>query len=223
MKHILLIEDDIELATLIRSYLSKHNFRILHLNSAYGLESITLNTIDLILCDINLPGKDGFRVLSELKQYYQRPVVMLTARGDDKDHIKGLQFGAEDYLIKPIAPQLLLAKLNNILKQQVTTIDEHIPNIKLDRSLGEVRVGEQSLSLTPSEFHLFAIFYQHLEQLITRDELFTYCVGREYDGLARTIDGRIVRLRKKLESLSSEVLQLKTVWGKGYLLTHANH
>ncbi len=221
MKTILLIEDDIELAHLICSFLGKHQYHVLHLNNANGLGSITLNTIDLILCDINLPGKDGFSVLSEVRETFDGPIVMLTARSDDKDHIKGLHLGADDYLIKPIAPKLLLARISKLLDNPNTYSPTEIPfNLILDKSKNLLKINEQSLSLTQSEFILLSTLYKHCEQVISRDELFTQCVGRDYDGLARTIDGRIVRLRKKLESLNPETLQLKTVWGKGYLLTH---
>ena len=221
MKNILLIEDDIELAQLVSSYLSKHHFRVLHLNNANGLGSITLHTIDLILCDINLPGKDGFTVLNEIRDRFEGPIVMLTARSDDNDHIKGLHLGANDYLIKPIAPKLLLARVSKLLGSVTPYSPTIVPyQVALDKSQNRLLVDSQTLSLTPSEFRLFSLFYQHYQQVISRDELFAHCVGRDYDGLARTIDGRIVRLRKKLESLSPEILQLKTVWGKGYLLTH---
>lgn len=221
MKTILLIEDDSELAHLICNFLDKHEYHVLYLNNANGLGSITLNTIDLVLCDINLPGKDGFSVLAEIRGTFSGPIVMLTARSEDSDHIKGLHLGADDYLIKPIAPKLLLARISKLLRNTQIKEPINIPfNLILDKAQNELRIDDQTLLLTPSEFQLFSILHQHYEQVISRDELFTQCIGRDYDGLARTIDGRIVRLRKKLESLSPEKLQLKTVWSKGYLLTH---
>ncbi|WP_298444014.1 response regulator transcription factor [uncultured Ferrimonas sp.] len=216
MNRILLIEDDLELAQLVSHFLGKNGYQVSHLANGNRLSSLlAAQQFQLILCDVNLPGRDGFALLEQLRHQFEGPILMLTARGDEQDHIRGLQLGADDYLIKPISTALLLARLRR-----------HLPSepclplaLKLQPQNQDACLGTHPLALTPTEYSLLALFVQHFEQVLSREYLFENSVGREYDGMARTIDGRIVRLRKKLEQVPRSPLQLKTVWGQGYRLS----
>ncbi|MBY6186386.1 response regulator transcription factor [Marinobacter hydrocarbonoclasticus] len=221
--NLLLIEDDRELALLICQYLEKHDYRVVHLNHGNRLDGLPPSThFDLVICDLMLPGLDGYQVIEKLRQNFTGPILMMTARGEEHEQIRGLEVGASDYLVKPVSPSLLLARIrahlrqsqNNALAEPANLVD----GLTLDVATRSARLQGENLHLTPAEFALLQLFATHFRQLLTREYLFTHGIGRAYDGMTRTIDGRITRLRRKLEGRGP--LTIKTVWGKGYLLTH---
>ncbi|MBW3139843.1 response regulator transcription factor [Ferrimonas balearica] len=219
--NILLIEDDIQLARWTQEYLEAHGLNVEHHRHGNRLEQLPLAThFDLVLCDVMLPGRNGFEIVEAIRQRFSGPILMLTARNTEEDQLRGLHGGASDYLVKPISPALLLARIQAHLRQQQRRTDNsliQVDGLTLDPAENRACYQGEDLNLTPSEFCLLALFAAHYRQVLTREFLFTHGIGRAYDGLTRTIDGRITRLRKKLEGKCP--LTIKTIWGKGYLLT----
>lgn len=222
--NILLIEDDLPLAGLIQEYLDSQGYQITHI--AKGLDVHTLpeeNSYDLILCDVMLPDIDGFNLSNILEEKFLCPIIFLTALSDDEDQIKGLELGAIDYIVKPVEPNVLLARIRaNLRKAQAHVSQDKIviSDLVLDKKNKTVTLDGQLLDLTSQDFELFWIFAQNQGKLLSREFLFQAIIGREYNGLDRTVDARTSRLRSKLESFAIPGLIIRTVWGKGYLFTY---
>lgn len=219
---LLLIEDDLSLAQLTKSFLEKNNFFVIHAEfGKVGLELCSSNSFDLILCDIMLPDVSGFDLIKKIKQETETPILFLTALNADEDQIKGFELGAIDYIVKPVHPNILLARVNNIIHQyskKVTSPQIIIEDLVLDKVSGYCTLNDNKLDLTQAEFSLLWHLAIKIGQPVSRDILFKETVGRDYDGMDRTIDGRVSRLRKKLETVERSNFTIKTVWAQGYLL-----
>ncbi|MEY4590899.1 MAG: hypothetical protein RL497_2975 [Pseudomonadota bacterium] len=221
---ILLVEDDLRLASLIEEYLSGQGFHVYKETSGLKVARLTADICpDLIILDINLPGKNGLQICQDIRSDYQGPIMFLTARTDSTEQIQGLESGADDYVLKPVEPQLLLARINALLRrfradntasQQELMLGTLSINLKL-RTV--TRLGE-ALNLSSHEFDLLLTFAKHSGQVLSREYLFSRVYSRPYDGLDRTIDVRISQLRKKLGETSDTAHCIKTIWGRGYLL-----
>ncbi|WP_394176680.1 response regulator transcription factor [Thalassotalea litorea] len=222
---ILYIEDDCKLANLVSRYLQSHGFIVTHYEQGYpAIFAAQTQSFDLILLDIGLTDIDGFEVFREIKKNTSTPVIFMTARQSQIDHIAGLDLGAEDYLTKPVSPSILLARTNRCLrrKQATPTLQARYPSMKfgslyINRSQMQAFIDDQSLQLTNAEFSILVQLASKPGEMISRDQLFDESIGRKYDGLNRTIDGRVSRLRKKLGDDSNGPEKIKTVWGKGYI------
>ncbi|MGD0505161.1 MAG: response regulator transcription factor [Steroidobacteraceae bacterium] len=218
---ITLIEDDIRLSELIGRYLENNGFRVrgvTHGNDA--VEQVRSTHPDLVILDLGLPGKDGFEILRQLRPQFVNPILILTARSDDIDHVLGLERGADDYVIKPVEPRVLLARINALLRRRLR---EWAPQPTLKFGALLINPGARSVSLdgrgipvSSNEFDLLVHLASHAGHTQSRTTLFHALYGRDYDGVDRILDVRISQLRKKLgETDSSE--RIKTVWGHGYL------
>jgi len=222
-REIILVEDDIELAILVRDYLTKNGFSVdmVH-NGADAVSVIQQTQPDLVILDIMLPDKNGNEVCREVRSFYQGAILMLTALDDDMDQMLGLELGADDYIIKPVQPRLLLTRIRTILRRtnQNESFNNTIINageLEIDSANRLVKVAEKSIELTSAEFELLLLLSQEIGQVVDRNTIVQELRGFEYDGLDRSIDRRISRLRKKLSANSKGEL-IKTVRGKGYQL-----
>lgn len=218
---ILLIEDDLPLADLIITYLERHDMSVTHYESAeLALSLKAKSNIELIICDIMLPGLDGFSVAPELSNQFECPLIFLTALDTHEDQIRGLEIGASDYVVKPVVPPLLLARIKANLRKNNhidTPAQLNLSDLKLDQATQQVYLANTPLEFTTQEFQLLWIFAQQAGSIISREYLFEQLVKREYNGLDRAVDLKVCRLRKKLDDLSIPGLMIKTVHGKGYL------
>lgn len=222
-KDILIVEDDIELAALVKDYLTKNGYSVKV--SHNGLNAITIieqHRPDIVILDIMLPGKNGIEVCREVRNFYQGPILMLTALDDDMDQMLGLELGADDYIIKPVQPRLLLTRIRTILRRinqngnQNNTII-NAGELHIDSANRVVKVGNHNVDLTSAEFELLLLLSQDIGQVVDRNVIVQELRGFEYDGFDRSIDRRISRLRKKL-SADSKIELIKTIRGKGYQL-----
>ena len=226
---ILYIEDDLKLAQLVANYLTSNGYEVDHFdNGCHAFYQASMKKFDLILLDIGLGNEDGFDVFKELKRYQDSPIIFMTARQSQVDHITGLELGADDYLTKPVSPSILLAKINNTIrrtqqvKPQSTVHNAHnirFGSLSINTIQREAYLHSQPLELTSAEFELLIQLAKAPGQLISRDQLFDSAIGRKYDGQSRTVDGRISRLRKKLGDESVPPQKIVTVWGKGYIFS----
>ena len=226
---ILLIEDDQRLANLTAEYLRKNDFEVGIEERGDTAESRILNeNPDLVILDIMLPGKDGFEVCRSVRSRYKGVILMLTARDEDLDQILGLELGADDYIAKPVQPRLLLARIKALLRRAPTTQDNDSENPDGELSFGSFRIsqatrsthlGGESIELTTAEFDLLWLLASHAGSVLSRDDLLQQLRGIGFDGLDRSIDARISRLRRKLGDDPENPTRIKTVRGKGYLFS----
>ena len=231
MKHIVLVEDDEKLATLVQSFLQQNSFNVTVISDGeFAVEQILELQPDLLLLDIMLPNKDGFTICRELKGRFVNPILFLTAKESSIDHVMGLEMGADDYIIKPVDPHVLLARVNLILRkrneQKETSLNSGLSNhdhqmnfgqLHIDKRSRSVKLNDQSIDLTSHEFELLWLLANHAGEPQSRESIHQTMIGREYDGLDRTVDVRVSRLRKKLQDDNQKPFRIITVWGKGYM------
>lgn len=224
---LLLIEDDFRLATLVKDYLEHENFRItVEHRGDTALEKFDPDQVDIVILDLMLPGVDGLEICSRMRKTYHGPILILTAKSSDIDHVMGLELGADDFVRKPIEPPVLLARLRALLRRGGNQVQAPVASEQEKRQFGgllinykshTVTLDGQAVDLTTQEFDLLAYLAANAGTVLSRDDIFSSMRGIEYDGLDRTVDVRISRLRKKLNDNPEQPERIKTIWGKGYL------
>ena len=222
---LLLVEDDPQLAALTQEYLQKQGFIVdIQENGLRAVEVIRCAPPDLVILDVMLPGLDGFGVCKQVRGFSSIPIIMLTALGEDIDELQGLESGADDYISKPVHPRLLLARIRSILRRTLDAPETRLQlgALSIDKQSYSAHLGGHLLDLSTAEFELLYVLASHAGQVIHRDTLYRELRGLDYDGQDRMIDLRISRLRKKLEAHPETSVVIRTVRGKGYLLS-ADH
>ncbi len=226
--NLLLVEDDLRLAELIKVYVEQQGFKVsLQHRGDLAVAEFTPQTTDIVILDLMLPGLDGLQVCQQLRKVFEGPILILTAKNSDIDHVMGLELGADDFVTKPIEPPVLLARLRALLRRnqrmetQIENTEEihefHFGNLSLNKNAQQATLKQKSIELTTQEFALLWLLAKNAGTILSRDQIFTQMRGIEYDGLDRTVDVRISHLRKKLGDNKNQPKRLKTVWGKGYL------
>jgi len=220
-----LVEDDASLASVTAEYLATHGFRVLvESRGDRAVEQILHVQPEVVILDIMLPGKDGLTVCREIRSGYKGSIIMLTALGEDMDQLVGLELGADDYICKPVKPRLLLARINAVLRRMqsrshcgdlITQIN--FSDICINLSAREVYLDGGRLQLTTNEFDLLVLLASHAGQVLDRNFISLKIRGIEYDGLDRSIDLTISRLRRKLRDDPNHPQRIKTVRSQGYL------
>jgi len=224
----LLVEDDVRLAQLTREYLEKNHLAVaVEHNGGKAVERILTEQPSLVLLDIMLPGKDGMAICREVRGYFDGPIMMFTARDDDLDQLMGLELGADDYVIKPVQPRLLLARIHALLRRSQHFSGNgdntlHINALTVNPHSREASLAGRPLDLTTAEFDLLHLLAARAGEVCSRDEILHNVRGIGYDGTDRSIDLRISRLRRKLDEDPENPGWIKTVRGKGYLLNPGN-
>jgi len=220
-QHIFLVEDDERLAELTKEYLENHGFKVSHeTRGDQAVERILSAVPDLVILDLMLPGLNGLEVFKQLQSVYVGPVLMLTAKDEDFDQILGLELGADDYVVKPVHPRMLLARITALLRRyQKSSLYPNLSmgNFSINVESREVTLDALPVDLTTNEFNLLWYLASHAGQVMSRDEILLAVRGIDYDGLDRWVDVCISRLRSKLKDDKDTPVKIKTVWGKGYL------
>jgi two-component system OmpR family response regulator len=226
---ILLVEDDERLAGLTAEYLSRNDFTVAIEGRGDTAEHrIISEQPDLVILDIMLPGKDGFEVCRAVRPSYRGVILMLTARDEDFDQILGLEMGADDYIAKPVQPRVLLARIKALLRRMPGGNGDTASGSAEEKVFGQFRISQatrtatlagQPIDLTTAEFDLLWLLASHAGNVLSRDDLLQELRGIGFDGLDRSIDARISRLRKKLNDDPDNPTRIKTVRGKGYLFS----
>ncbi|WP_185235474.1 response regulator [Teredinibacter franksiae] len=223
MSLVLLAEDDKRLAELVKDYLESHDFQVVVEDVGHTVpRAVQSLNPDIVILDVMLPGKDGLTICKEIRPRYDGPILMLTARDSDVDQVSGLEYGADDYVIKPAEPRVLLARIRALLRryqqpEEKEQTEIHFGALSLFVSSREVRLRKEVVALSSHEFDMLLTFAKQPGKVLSREYLFNIIYGRPYDGMDRTIDVRVSQLRKKLGDCSDEPTRLKTVWGRGYL------
>ncbi len=224
----MLIEDDEKLACLLTQYLSGYGFEVLVVDSGEKAEeAIVSEKPDLVILDLMLPKMDGLTIGRKVRKQFDGIILMLTASGDDMDHVAALEMGLDDFIQKPVLPRVLLAKIKSLLSRKVaiplkasekTTDKERTFGILwMSNILKCCKLNDHLVPLTPAEFALLWYLAKHPEQVISRETLLKSLRNIDYDGLDRSIDNKISQLRKKLHDDSSRPRGIITVRGKGYM------
>ena len=228
-QNILIVDDDPELRRLIGEFLGKHGFDVALAPDAKGMDAVLdRQRVDLIVLDLMMPGEDGLSVCRRISASRRIPVVMLSAASEETDRIVGLEVGADDYVRKPCSPRELLARIRAVLRRAADRNDapefsgDHdiyeFADWRLDMMRRELRSPDGVLvNLSSGEFALLRAFLEHPQRVLTRDQLLDYARGRDAFAYDRAIDVQVSRLRRKLESASSEVELIKTVRNEGYV------
>ena len=220
-KKALIIEDDGNIAELLRLYLEKDGFEVIRAaDGGLGVELCREEEPDVILLDIMLPVKNGWQVCREIRKVSEKPIIMVTAKGETFDKVLGLELGADDYIVKPFDPKEVVARIKAVLRRthvSAATERKLVEYDKLSINLTnyEMKVDGKIVSTPPKELELLFHLASNPNRVYTRDQLLDEVWGFEYYGDSRTVDVHIKRLREKLEGVS-EKWTLKTVWGVGY-------
>ena len=235
MTHIILVEDDLKLSSLIQKYLQQYEFTvdIIH-EGTTAVATILQANPDAVVLDLMLPGKDGLTICREIRPEYDGSILFLTASEDDMDHVAGVELGADDFIIKPIQPRVLLARIRMLLRRVTKTNEKtasqssdaagtaaintlEFGQLIIHHSKRSVTLSQQPVGLSTSEFDLLWLLASHAEEVLSRDFLYKTLRGIEYDGMDRAIDTRVANLRKKLGDNASLSTRIITVRGQGYL------
>ena len=227
---LLLVEDDQRLADLVKVYLSKHGYEVLHHGRGdTASDAILADNPDLVILDVMLPGKDGFEVCRDIRPRYHGRILMMTARDEEIDEILGLELGADDYLTKPVEPRRLLARIRALLRRSDNDTSQGnddgrivFGQFSISQATREAVLGSDTLELTTAEFDLLWLLASHAGEILSRDDIMNALRGIGFDGLDRSIDARISRLRKKLGDNPDTPTRIKTVRGKGYLFSRSD-
>jgi DNA-binding response OmpR family regulator len=220
---VLLVEDDLRLADLVSRYLETQGFRMNIVSRGDEVvELVRRDNPDLVILDLGLPGEDGFAICRRLRPAYTNPILILTARDNDIDHVLGLELGADDYVIKPVEPRVLLARMGALLRRSKPPLPTAGKTLTFGRLLinivsRAVKWDGRPITLSRNEFDLLVHLASHPGEIQSREMLFKTLYNRDYDGLDRMLDIRISRLRKKLGDDAENPERIKTIWGQGYL------
>lgn len=221
---VLIVDDEWNMRNLLRIYLTKEGFGTQE--AATGHEALSLmeqHSFDMILLDVMMPDMEGWQVCKIVRERSSVPILMLTARSETKDKVRGLGIGADDYLTKPFEPEELLARIYSLLRRssltQVTQPEEQslaYPQLKINPLAREVHIQDIAVDFTLKEFDLFCTLAQNTERVFTREELVERLWGNDYGGENRVIDTHIKNIREKLQKAGLSYNPLQTVWGLGY-------
>jgi DNA-binding response OmpR family regulator len=226
MERVLVIDDDAELCQLVTRFLSREGFEISWASGgAVGFERALAEDYSLIMLDVMMPDTDGFEVLRRIREQSRIPVLMLTARGDTHDRIRGLEMGADDYLPKPFDPAELVARIRAILRRsspQRPVAAVTVGDIELDGGARNVRRNGIPVDLTTVEFDLLAVLMRVAGSTVSREDLVRNVLGRDFSPFDRSIDTHVCNLRRKLGPLDDGGERIKGVRGAGYLYASPN-
>jgi two-component system, OmpR family, response regulator len=228
--HILVVDDDREISALIGKFLKKRDYRVTLVGDGRDMRrALSEWKIDLVILDLMLPGEDGLQLCRELRQNSSIPIIMLTVMGEETDRIVGLEMGADDYLAKPFNPRELLARIKAVLRRvKINAQGAGDKRPKVLRFSGwRLEIGRRQffspdgllVDLSSGEFDLLAVFAEHPQQVLTREQLLDLTQGRAQAAFDRAIDMQISRLRRKIDMSHSAPELIKTVRGGGYMFT----
>lgn len=218
---ILVVDDDVNICELLRLYLEKEGYTVSIVNDGESaVKSFGEIQPDLMLLDIMLPRLDGWQVCREIRKFSDKPIIMLTAKGETFDKVLGLELGADDYVVKPFDAKEVVARVKAVLRRSAGTLAADIKQVEYDKlkinlTNYELWVDGKRIDTPPKELELIYHLASNPNRVFTRDQLLDEVWGFDYYGDSRTVDVHVKRLREKLEGVSDK-WELKTVWSVGY-------
>lgn len=218
--HILVVDDEPKMRELITLYLKKENYKVTAAeDGGKALRELERGDIfSLFIIDVMMPQMDGFTLCREIRQISQKPVIFITARGEEYERLMGFDLGADDYIVKPFSPREMVARVKAVLKRS-----GNIPEGEGKRTAGdltvdfdgrEVKLGQEKIALSPKEFDLLVYLLKNTGRVLTREQITERVWDYEYNGDQRTVDTHIKKLREKLGDKGEKYI--KTIWGVGY-------
>jgi DNA-binding response OmpR family regulator len=226
MTTVLVVEDEIEIARVVRDYLDNAGFEVIVVgDGGSAISSIRSSKPDLLVLDLGLPGRDGLDVAREIRRWSNTPIVMLTARGDETDRVVGLELGADDYVVKPFSPKELVARIRAVLRR--TRAAERgaeilrAADVEVDTGKMRVTVDGRPVELTPTEFQLLSTLLAEPGRVFTRGQLLDAVHGVAIESYERAIDAHVKNIRRKIEPEPGSPRYLLTVHGVGYRFADA--
>lgn len=225
MANILIIEDEIAIAELEKDYLELAGFDVTLINEGnQGLKEALGGDYQLIILDLMLPGMDGFEICRRIREEKDIPILMVSAKKEDIDKIRGLGLGADDYMTKPFSPSEMVARVKAHLARYERLVKNHdkqnevieIRGMKIDKTARRVYVNEEEKILTTKEFDLLSFLAGHPDHVYTKDELFREIWDMESFGDIATVTVHIKKIREKIEEDAAKPQYIETIWGKGY-------
>ena len=214
---VMVVDDESRMRKLVKDFLGKRGFDVIEAEN--GEEAVDLffekNDIALIILDVMMPKMDGWQVCREIRQYSKVPIIMLTAKSDEKDELLGFELGIDEYISKPFSPKILVARVEAILRSSNNRGDENIEiaGISINKTAHEVMVEGKVIELSYKEFELLSYFITNEGVALSRERILNNVWNYDYFGDARTIDTHVKKLRSKLGSKGDCI---KTIWGMGY-------
>lgn len=215
---ILVVDDESRMRKLVKDFLVRENYEVIE--AANGEEAVDIffsdKDISMVLLDVMMPKMDGWQVCREIRSYSKVPIIMLTARGDEKDELLGFELGVDEYISKPFSPKILVARVNALLRRMnVLESEETLEagGIILDQKAHQVRIGEKIIELSFKEFELLTYFVKNKGVALSRERILDNVWDYDYFGDARTIDTHVKKLRSKLGEKGEYI---RTIWGMGY-------
>ncbi|WP_313567407.1 response regulator transcription factor [Acetoanaerobium noterae] len=224
---ILIIEDEKNISEIVAKYLKKEGYTTLIAND--GIEGLALfrdSNPDLVISDVMMPTIDGFEVLREIRLISDVPVIMLTAKQEEVDRLKGFENGADDYVTKPFSPKELVRRVMVMLKRTYKAIEDKQVliegELKLDLNKQKLYKNEDEIDITSKEFQIIYAFFKNPRQILSREQLIELAFSNGFDGFDRTIDAHIKKIRHKIEEDTKNPKYLKTKYGAGYIFGGSN-
>ena len=214
---ILVVDDEARMRKLVKDFLSVKGYKVVE--AADGEEAISLfmeqKDIKLILLDVMMPKMDGFETLKLIRQYSDLPVIMLTARSEERDELQGFNLGVDEYITKPFSPKILVARVEAILRRSGQDREEKLSagGIVIDKSAHQVSIDDTPIDLSYKEFELLSYFFENKGIALSREKILNHVWNYDYFGDARTIDTHVKKLRAKMGKKGEYI---KTIWGMGY-------
>lgn len=215
---ILVVDDESRMRKLVSDFLVRKDYQVIE--AADGQEALDIffeqKDISLVILDVMMPKMDGWEVLKEIREYSKIPVIMLTAKGDERDELAGFDLGADEYISKPFSPKILVARVEALLRRSnLISGEEKITagDIVLDKASHTVTIGGKGVELSFKEFELLTYFMENQGIALSRDKILNHVWNYDYFGDARTIDTHVKKLRSKMGDCGEYI---KTIWGMGY-------
>ncbi len=215
---ILVVDDESRMRKLVRDFLVKQNYEVLEAGD--GEQALDLffqeKDIALMILDVMMPKMDGWQVCREIRNYSKVPIIMLTAKGDERDELQGFELGVDEYITKPFSPKILVARVEAILRRSNLMASEDVISsggIELNKSAHQVTIDGKEVELSYKEFELLAYFMGNQGIALSREKILNNVWNYDYFGDARTIDTHVKKLRSKLGKKGE---MIKTIWGMGY-------
>ncbi len=214
---ILVVDDESRMRKLVRDFLVRSDYDVVEAeNGEVAIEIFfTDKDIDLIILDVMMPKMDGWEVCREIRRHSDVPIIMLTAKGDERDELLGFELGVDEYISKPFSPKILVARVGAVLKRAIGDEEEilEVGGITIDRAAHQVEVDGQAIKLSFKEFELLTYFVTNKGMALSREKILNNVWNYDYFGDARTIDTHVKKLRSKL---GDKGRYIKTIWGLGY-------
>lgn len=214
---VLVVDDESRMRKLVKDFLSRSNYDVLEAENGEQAVDIFFEQkdISLIILDVMMPKMDGWQVCREIRKYSKVPIIMLTAKSDEKDELLGFELGVDEYISKPFSPKILVARVEAIVRRSIQTSDEtmEIGGIVIDKAAHEVKIDDEAIDLSVKEFELLTYFITNKGVALSREKILNNVWNYDYFGDARTIDTHVKKLRSKMGDKGDYI---KTIWGMGY-------